>query len=574
MIELLRATALVASAVGYLILVRRRSGLDVAAVPVVTLCGGGLVVLTGGLVGLLLPATWLVLGGGIVALALELVRHRRESFATLRHPVLVVLAAATAGLAVLLHGLEYAHYDNFSHWALVVRVMLERDAFPTPDDPVIAFTSYPLGGASFAYAISRVLGVQEWHAMLGQAVLTLSALLPLAAFSRRHRWVGATLAVVTSAAVGAHANQPTTLLVDGLVGALAAAGVLIAVRHRGRMRVALLPLAVILAFLTVVKASGLFFILVVTGIVLALGVRRPWRRPPWASLWRWGVFLAAPWAAFGAWTVHVRSNFPDVADSPHSLAGDRLAEALAAKSPAVRAEILDLLLTHVRGDATLWVVLAAGLVVLGLLWRTRAISGRAAVVAGVGTLVAVVTYGAGILAMYLASMPTSEALHLAGVRRYSATGEVVLLAGVLAGVLVLLDRSRGRLARLATTTGAFALAGVVVWPLSDPATLVRPDLTGSVRAAANEAVAGHSVDPSHRICVVVDAHDASYRRFVVRYLLLAPDVKERLITPSTSANGLSSCDEVVLLGPNPRAVEMLAELGVRLPHPPPVMVSR
>ncbi len=582
MSQSLHAVALVAALLGLLLWTRRRSGIDVAAVPAVVMCGLGLVVFTGGLLRVLQPATWAVLVAGVLALVHELVRHRRESLATLRHPVVLVLGAAAAGLVVYLHGLEFVHYDNFSHWALVVRVMLRENAFPTTADPVIAFTSYPLGSAGVAYAFSRLLGGEEWQAMLGQALLTVSTLLALAQFTRRHRWVGALAAVAAYPVVLSHTNQATTLLVDGLVATLAAAALLIAVRHRRRLRQALVPLAVVLAYLAVVKSSALFFVLVAQFLVVVLVVasgrhrRRPSGspRPAVVPPVRLAAVVLAPWLAFGAWTLHVDRTFPHVAGSPHSLDSSRMEEVLAEKSPAVRRQISALVLDGLRTDTAAWLGLAVGLLVLLLLWRRRHVTGWVALATAVAGLVGTAAYAAGIVATYLSSMPTSEAMHLAGFRRYTGTGHLVLVLLAVAGLLTVLDAVHRLVGRIVATAAGAAVLVAVGGPLGSPETLPRSALFGDLRSAADRAVAGREVGPADRVCVVVSARDASYQRFLVRYLLLTPDVQEKVVTPETSQNLLEPCDAVVILEPNPRAVEMLAELGRPAPHDPPVMVGR
>lgn len=575
--QVLHAVALGASLLGLLLWTRRRTTLDPATVPVVVLSGAGLVVFVGGLLGHLEPAAWTVVGLGLLALLHELVRHLGASWRTALHPVTLAVAALVGALVAYLHGLEFAHYDNFSHWALVVRVMLEQDAFPTPAQPIIAFTSYPLGSASVAYAATRLLGGQEWQSMLGQATLTVAALLPVAAFARRHRWLGLLVVPVLYAAVLAVTNQATTLLVDGLVAALAAAAILLTVRHRRRMRVALVPLAVVLAFLGVVKASGLFFVVAVQLLALVLTVvhaPRPRRRPHWPITWRMLVALALPWLVYGAWTQHVKATFPDGGSSPHSLDASRLEAVGAEKTPAVREQITHLVLDALRADVALRVTLVAGVVVLLLLWRRRLVGGRGALAALVAVGLGTAAYLAGVLATYLLSMKTSEALHLAGFDRYSGTGVLVLLLLVVAGVVALVDSLRHLAVRLLGTLVVLGLVAGFVVRLGHPQDLPRANLVSALRHNADKAVAGADVPAQGLVCLVQQETDASYRRFMVRYLLLTPEVIVKRITPQTSKNLLTPCRHVVLLSENARAAEMLAELGSPLPHPPPAMVTR
>ena len=44
---------------------------------------------------------------------------------------------------------RFVHYDNFSHWAVVVKYMLATNRIPDAASAIIDFKSYPLGSSSF-----------------------------------------------------------------------------------------------------------------------------------------------------------------------------------------------------------------------------------------------------------------------------------------------------------------------------------------------------------------------------------------------------------------------------------------
>ena len=49
------------------------------------------------------------------------------------------------------------HYDNFSHWALIVKSMSLTNSFPSFKTDVIMFTSYPPGSAVFIYYFINII---------------------------------------------------------------------------------------------------------------------------------------------------------------------------------------------------------------------------------------------------------------------------------------------------------------------------------------------------------------------------------------------------------------------------------
>ena len=68
------------------------------------------------------------------------------------------------------------HYDNFSHWALIVKSMSLTNSFPSFKTDVIMFTSYPPGSAVFIYYFIKLVGVTESNAIFAQILLILASI--------------------------------------------------------------------------------------------------------------------------------------------------------------------------------------------------------------------------------------------------------------------------------------------------------------------------------------------------------------------------------------------------------------
>lgn len=83
------------------------------------------------------------------------------------------------------NGKVFSHYDNFSHWALVVKQMLSTNRFPNFEDTVIVYQEYPLGSAAFIYYVAKIVGVAESVWMFAQAYMTLACILPIFIFCKK-----------------------------------------------------------------------------------------------------------------------------------------------------------------------------------------------------------------------------------------------------------------------------------------------------------------------------------------------------------------------------------------------------
>lgn len=82
-------------------------------------------------------------------------------------------------LLIACRGRGFVHYDNFSHWALVVKSMLFTDRFPSFQDTMILFQEYPLGSASYIYYFARLVLNLQSAQMVAQGFMMLCFILPV-----------------------------------------------------------------------------------------------------------------------------------------------------------------------------------------------------------------------------------------------------------------------------------------------------------------------------------------------------------------------------------------------------------
>lgn len=86
-----------------------------------------------------------VLAGGAAAVYYGIrALRKRFSFRPLFCCGTVFFAVASAVLFLLLRGVYYDHYDNFSHWGLIVKELFRTNSYPT-DASGVTFANYPPG---------------------------------------------------------------------------------------------------------------------------------------------------------------------------------------------------------------------------------------------------------------------------------------------------------------------------------------------------------------------------------------------------------------------------------------------
>lgn len=452
----LRLLALVLACYGYLRFWMRRFRLPVELALPVSLCALGLVLLVAGCLGLLLPASWLLLALGVALAGYSL--WEREALRPLFTPGLL-LWLLLCGLALyLVYGQVFYYIDNFSHWATAVKTLLAHDAFPTAADHHIYFPKYPLGSSVLVYWFARMAGINsEWFQMLCQAVLIgacLSAPLALAPKGKGAVWIWPVWAFFALCVVGCNIEL-TSLYVDNLMPLIGLAGVCLWLYGR-ESREGFLPLLILCTYVVTVKQSGIFFAAVL--ILLAL-IDSPEKK---TGLKRAAGLIAAVAAVKLLWSVHVKLAYGFSSGGRGlSLAG--LFPGFADKTAADVGAIIRGMIQTVCQLKMLLPVLALLLcaLVLGRNCQNRRRFIRLAVIGGGFWLL----YCLGQGAMYILFMPRGEAVHLAAFDRYFATLRIFTAGYFLLLIQLELQElalNSGR--RLAALAGLCAMALLMLSP--------------------------------------------------------------------------------------------------------------
>lgn len=168
--------------------IHRLTETDVHFAPVCALCVMGVVTYAGGIVGALAPATWGVVVVGAIAGAAAMPCLHGRGLARL--PFGLPDACFLLGMLIFLWPLLSArleHYDNFTHWAIALKVMLETGAFPTASSGLVEFFNYPLGTTSLLYCACTFLGHAEGTMLVVQAAFIFSCFYAVLGIVRNRR---------------------------------------------------------------------------------------------------------------------------------------------------------------------------------------------------------------------------------------------------------------------------------------------------------------------------------------------------------------------------------------------------
>lgn len=435
-VGILKAAVFLLSAWGLGFVVYKRLKISVYFTPICTMAGVSLLLYAGGTAGYLEQTAYAVCAGGLAGCAyfVWLLIKRKIR---LRAPGLFGICFGVTALVFfrLILNLKLLHYDNFSHWAVIVKYLLSSGRFPAIDTDIVVFLDYPPGSSVFIYYVCLFLGRSQGMMLLAQNSMIFACFLAVFGIVEERRrfllysFLGMGCAMLSYLNLTIRVNN---LLVDFLLPLLAMASIAASYHYRNHVWKSCFFSVFTLGYLGIVKNTGLIFAgfayLWYLWTVFHWGKTRLWRKCAAAVISFagmvlpfviWKFYTGTALAGYeGKFSIGGAGGNPEYIPADESLYGEIIArffkEAVNLSDRAVQAFLLCNLA-------------AAAAVIFARLWLKRRwnlwkILILADVMAGL--------YYAGMLLLYLYSMPMDEALRLAGFERY-ACSIMTLSAGVL-----------------------------------------------------------------------------------------------------------------------------------------------
>lgn len=522
---IVRCLLLIFSLYGYAQLIYSRYALRVAFIPAVLFSGIGSLMFLAGILNLLPETAWAILAGGLGlgawAAWKKLPFRPFCSFATL------FFAGMTVYFVLLLFGDRFLEFDNFSHWAIAPKVMLQQDRFPNFSDALITYQSYPLGTASLIYFFVRITGVQsEWMYMYAQAMLLLGYGLCLFAFVPAWR-EGKRAAVCNLAAAAACLlliagwNNFYDLMVDTALSLAGFAGVALCYAYQTSPEKTVPPPAILLpipVFLVAIKNSGVFFslVIIVYYAVCVVRARAPWRNVAWVA--------AGPLACLLLWQKHVELVFENGLLARHSMSVEGFRQQFASLDEASILKIIRDIMDRVFSLSNRFVYLLIFILILfALRWlfrgRYRSITPLCVI-----SVLSYVVYVIGLCGLYLFSMPPSYAAILSGYNRYHYT--VLLFIGGLLFIAVqqvlretpVTSARRGLACAAVVSLLSLVLFDYTLQPFLSQY-VKKQDLSGTLRQTCESRIAEYDIPPGASYLLLIPELDDYYSYYILRYLL-------------------------------------------------------
>lgn len=331
------------------------------------------------------------------------------------------------------------HYDNYSHWATIVKFLYTEGRLPDVNDTIIAYTSYPMGSSLLVYFATFLAGYTDTILIIGQFALILSCIYAMFSVVRDHSRVLILAILFNLFAAFNHFNRAirmNNLLVDFLLPLLALAGIAGVYKMRHNLKAMSIYTLLIVSALTLVKSSASFFAALILIYYLYESFRNlSGKKGKFKSIL---LILSTSILSFmpiWLWNTYVKVTFPI---TKHEVSVTSYQEIFQAKDGTIIQQITELFIDTITSLSTVSTqgLLLVQVIMIGAYIIIRWGIGRKNPILWQLALINIITiiYYIGIYAMFLFSMPTEEALYLAGFDRYASS--MVIMALGLAGMFL------------------------------------------------------------------------------------------------------------------------------------------
>lgn len=354
------------------------------------------------------------------------------------------------GLAMgnVLYHSPLIHYDNFSHWATMVKFMTFEGRLPGVHDTIIQFTSYPPATALWLTQWATLVGFNDGVLLVVQFILIWAAAYSVFALLRDRSRALLSLTLCFTIALSFVFNiaiRLNNLLVDYVLPLLTVAALVGIFVYRRRPALLLGHTTLFIAVLLLVKNSAAFYVALIAGALLVTLVRHSTAHTRWQRVlhgtasWLGVVLVGA--APFFWWSRHVKQTFPV---SKHEISAQAYAHQLTTDGPDKLLKIGRHMLQQLNWTSLSFegvLLINAVLIITWLVLRLFAANRTNLLKVALGLDLMFVGYFASLYGMYGLSMPYLEAMHLDGYERYMSS--IVILGLFLAAMAFVraLDRS-------------------------------------------------------------------------------------------------------------------------------------
>lgn len=421
---------------GYMLFIKKKSKLPYEFILPILFTLIGIVMFLAGILDMMKEISILVCLVGICFLG-KYIFKKEIKWKNILNVNFILLLIIFVYITVVCGKMMLLHYDNFSHWGLIVKTMFIRDGLPNFENALLEFKNYQPGSACFIYYFGFLTGKTEGSMIVAQNYLLVSYLFSLLVFTNNKKkeqiknYVLKGLLVVCYFFFMFGNIEFYNLLVDTLIASMSICSLVIFYYFRDDLKKAFIYTLPVSIYLFLVKNTGIVLVGFNCLMLLLIGFKNKQIKKGFIYALISGIITVL---FFLIWSKHVSYVYGALSlSSKHSLSTANILLELRTKGWDRIFEFCGIYLKHFISLSSnlpnkYMIVINILLVLMMLVFKKyRKNIGLSLILCDV---IYLLYYGIlGI--MYLLSMPWAEAVYLAGFDRYMLTIVFVIIGIVL-----------------------------------------------------------------------------------------------------------------------------------------------
>ena len=421
---------------GYMIFIKKKSKLPYELILPILFTLIGIIMFLAGILNMMLEISILVCLVGICLFGKYLFK-KEIKWGSILNVNFILCLVLFIYISVVCGKMRLLHYDNFSHWGLIVKTMFIRDGLPNFENALLEFKNYQPGSACFIYYFGFLTGKSEGSMIVAQNYLLISYLFSLLVFTNKKNkqniinYVLKTVLVVCYFFFLFGNIEFYNLLVDTLIACMSICSMVIFYYFKDDLKKAFIYTLPISIYLFLVKNTGIVLVGFNCLMLLIIGFKNKQFKKSFLYALLTGVITVL---FFLVWSKHVSYVYGAVSlSSKHSLSSANMLVELRTKGWDRIFEFCSIYFKHfISLSSNLpnkYMLLINGVLLsmLMLFKKYRKNIGLSLILCNFIYLL----YYAILGVMYLLSMPWEEAVYLAGFDRYMLTIVFVIIGIVL-----------------------------------------------------------------------------------------------------------------------------------------------
>ena len=421
--QVLKIIALIIAVIGFYLALERKTKIKQEFIPITIISGITLVEFLAGILNLMKFISITIVVTGIVLAIYEITLLIKKKEKLKINIGLIILFSFLIIFTYLLIGNQLLHYDNFSHWGMIVKEMLIENRLPNFQTETIIFTSYPPATACFIYFICKFLGQTEGIMLLAQSMIVLASIYTIFALCKKEDKTTYLIGILSCIYLILGNIFIDELLVDTVLPVMGIAGLIIILYYKKDVKKGIIYSIPILSALMLVKNSGIFLVLVDLIVWLIFFIKQKGIKGIIKE--KYVAIILVPFILQIIWNGHIGLVFEDAKLAKHSMSVTNYITNISEKGfdeiIFIGKKFIKEMISFNIIENIIMPVFIIYLLYLMYAYRKDTESFKTIKNNLIFMIITYIIYQISLLAMYIFSMPIAEAEKLASYIRYYRT---------------------------------------------------------------------------------------------------------------------------------------------------------